>query len=395
MKKVLIVLLCTISFSCAKVKQFSRLDNRAIVISPVVDLVWDALGSTKAYDKLALGDTDCIRAYQLLFNELVVVVEERGDEVRVIVPHTYYSVGYRSGQLDGRYGNEYWMLKKDICYLRNLPKTVDIELLPKPILCDNREILPSYNAGIVTLVVPCYDSITSQTYSAGTRFVECRELQDSVQVYALKGMQNIKINLPIKSCYRFTGQSLSERKADFLKLIKSWAHQNDGFIPYVYGGASFAVLCKDDVVVKENVGDATLYNRPNYLHQPKSGLDCSCLISRAAQICGLSYFCKDSTTIFRNLKIVNPKDGIENGDIIWFLGHVQVVSDVKNNLLIEARGYGSGYGRVYEAKLKETFAGIENYDQLCQLSWQGKGCRVSDINGSFRFNIKELRILRL
>lgn len=85
---------------------------------------------------------------------------------------------------------------------------------------------------------------------------------------------------------------------------------------------------------------------------------------RFAQIAGINFPWKTSASIERSLKAMTDTDTLANGDIIWVPGHVMLISDIENNELIEARGYGVGYGCVHRITLNQCFDGIENYEQL-------------------------------
>jgi hypothetical protein len=41
-----------------------------------------------------------------------------------------------------------------------------------------------------------------------------------------------------------------------------------------------------------------------------------------------------------------------------------IVSSIKNNEIIEVRGYDSGYGCLHRIKLNELLADVSNYDEL-------------------------------
>ena len=67
------------------------------------------------------------------------------------------------------------------------------------------------------------------------------------------------------------------------------------------------------------------------------------------------YFFKNTTTLAYYLKPLALGEAAEKGDLIFFPGHVQIISDVEKNLIIESAGYKSGYGKVHEKKVGELF----------------------------------------
>src|SRR5690606_17679975 len=110
--------------------------------------------------------------------------------------------------------------------------------------------------------------------------------------------------------------------------------------------------------------DSSLYHYDKDTSATKSGFDCSGVIARATQICGIPYFCKNTATIPHCLKPLQKEQELHNGDLILIRGHVMIVFDVAKNLLIEARGYTHGYGKLQEIPINQVFEGIQTYKDL-------------------------------
>jgi cell wall-associated NlpC family hydrolase len=136
----------------------------------------------------------------------------------------------------------------------------------------------------------------------------------------------------------------------YVDSIRQWVETAEKPIPYVWGGSSFTNAPKGS--------------------GPHAGCDCSSLIMRAAQLFSIPYFYKQSSLVQR-LDDVPVGDMPEPGDILWMPGHVMVVGDVKNNTVIEASGYNSGYGNVHELPLEQRFHGIRTYEDLDDLRARG------------------------
>src|SRR3990167_7412013 len=262
----------------------------ALCVVPVADLlkksayeIFTEINSAKeAYKSLLMGDTKCKREYQILFNELVDILQIRDEEVQIRVPHIVY-----------------------------------------------------------------FD-------------------------------EEKNINIRIK---------------DFVKLLKSWANLDSGFIPYLYSGSSFIYAYHRDEIL-QRYSDNTFY-RDELDVYPYTGFDCSCIISRATQICNLPYFYKDSITLERNLEQLNKFEELSEGDVIWFPGHVLIVSDLKNNLVIEARGYTSGYGLIHECHISKMFENINSFKELFELKTNHKKLKLLAKDGTLRYIIEEFKILSL
>lgn len=350
---------------------------KAIIAVPIADLVPNAFGSKLKHTKFIRqryhnlpehgGDAQayigCPRIHQALFQELVIVHETAGEEVWVELPNCFYQ-----SQIDNDKHTRYWTLKKNIISYEKLEKHgINLQLLPTPIQFEQPHTLDTLN--IVTLIEPWESPITHKIYSAGTRFVLKELLNDSYLVYQLnpKQLHVEEIGIP-KQHALFMPQIDNEQKVKLMiKLLRHWAHQSNGFIPYVWGGTSFTYLCNEPHELKNiRLYDGThhpCYVRPNDTSSPKSGFDCSGLIARAAQICGMPYFCKNSTAITKQLKKLTTEP-IEDGDLIWIPGHIIVISDVKNNLILEASGHKNGYGKVQEIPIATLFKDINSYQDL-------------------------------
>ncbi len=144
------------------------------------------------------------------------------------------------------------------------------------------------------------------------------------------------------------------------------------FIPYVWGGCSYTTLCTDPYFQLKTVRSKhrphakprRYFEYPTCHTQPYNGFDCAGLILRAAQASGIPYFYKNTFTILQNLEPLQPEDQIANGDLIWLPAHIMIISDVEQNLCIEARHYAQGYGKVHETPIHKVFKDINNYQDL-------------------------------
>lgn len=374
-------------------------DYNAVVSVAVADLVAQPYSKTlkdtdvlNSYKRLACGDTACERAYQLLFHEIVSVEDQLGIEVKVRVPHIIYYDSKRDC-----YDNCYWTLASNLMPISDLQnKKIDIGKLPSPISW-NRLDLSYCSSNVVTLTMPFNDSETKNIYSAGTRFVINCELDDfwKVWIFDAKGFVMKSALIPKQICKVFENKAIRDRVLDYINLLRKWTKLNEGFIPYVFSGSSFTSLTNvDEFKSREDEQGCAFYWREEFTNRPYSGFDCSCIISRASQMCGLAYFYKDSQTLVRNLEPIQEDDTVQEGDIIWFPGHVMIVSDVRNNMLIESRGYASGFGKTHEIELSKAFTDIETYEQLKEAHLNKHQLKLLARDGSLRYVIEDFKILK-
>jgi cell wall-associated NlpC family hydrolase len=361
-------------------------NKKAFVVVPVADLVGDYLDLKKnnkfqTYDTLPLeskkGTNYCKRINQALFNEIVEVVGIHGNQVQVKTLNTFYQ------NKNGGSQSTYWAKKNNFIYLEDLKKAnLNKKLVPKPIKYKNKNIEKT-NKNIVTLKFPFYDKTTNKTYSAGTRFVKTsKNLDNQIEAFIFN-TQNYnfkKTKIPKELCANNTTKDNKAKRKEFLEILKNWANIKNGFIPYVWGGSSYTHACynKDSIV---NDQEFPVYTRPSFRHTPTPGLDCSGLVARAAQICNIPYFYKNTITAKNNLKKIKNIKKLQDGDLIIYKGHVIVVSDKKNNKIIEARTNEHGCGRVHEVYLSEIFDGIKTYQDLFDLRNRGNILERIDTNG--------------
>ncbi len=388
--------------------------QKAVICVPIADLIGQQITSLmpnqsaeKSYETLAVcsgeikSSLGCPRLHQLLYNDVVELIVTAKDEVCIRIPHAYYLI---PSSLQPQ--NNYWTLKKNITLLDDLIKhKIDTMHIPPSIdfAQTNHDALK--NPDIVTLVEPHYDSTTKFTFSVGTRFVKTTSTRKRraslLEVFAFDYGRNkeVLIKIPLQKCvvHNLT-KTAEERMADFVALIKKWTHQKNGFIAYVWGGTSFTAAMHGnfkEVMRTGDQGDYSLYEYEKDMQSPKSGFDCSGVILRAAQICGIPYFCKNTTTIAQCLTPLTKEQTLQSGDLILIKGHVMIVSDLDKNLLIEARSYGHGYGKLQEIPLPEVFEGIETYKDLCDACFEKKVVKRKDIKGSIRDTFANVQLFSM
>lgn len=365
--------------------------QRAVFIAPVTDLFFDQL--SRHAPKVALSNLyygvplasnnsvyGCMRATQVLFNQVVTIVKESGSEVCIHLERLFYDAPDRSA------ASCFWTLKKNLLTFDQLKKMgVDTAVFPKPIV---RDVSSLKDSTIVTLTLPWLDGVTGKEYSPGTRFV--REAHNDTDEYiAIKlfdtNNRTIKQSfIPRDYCFLEKALSTSDRQKAYVALIKKWALELDGIVPYVWGGASLVQVLPDDEFYTQG---GTIFNGPiSYwvrpgMRNPKTGFDCSGLIACAAQICGIPYFFKNTLTLANHLRPLAQGENIEEGDLIWYAGHVMVVSDLKKNQLIEASGYPSGHGKLQSIALSKKFMNINKYSDLVRAYHAKKPVKILNKDG--------------
>lgn len=407
MKKALILILLLTSF----VFSANGSEVKAIVISPVADLLGQ---SHEQFSKKGISLHDyyhnipfsgsgesCWRIHQLLFNEMVTVLEERGAEVKVRISNFYYV-----RQNESSYQDTYWMLKKNLLFLDSASKKGDLSKFPSPISYLEKRTRSNKDQNVVTLKKPFFDPVTKKTYSAGTRFQAHpnQNFEESfdkgyfnIYLYDQDKKKLVSSKIPKLHCIRNYFQRPEEQVQNFVQVLRSWSYQKEGFIPYVLGGFSWTKNCEKDQyrTKKDPDTDELYFHRDEWDAPTKFGFDCVGIIGRAAQICEIPFFYKNTLTLSKHLDPIKKGEHPKEGDLIVYPGHVMVITNLEKSLIVEARGYLNGQGKVREVPIHEIFLGIKNFNDLEQFYHEKKPVSVLNIEGNVIMITKGLKILKL
>jgi hypothetical protein len=273
--------------------------------------------------------------------------------------------------------------------------------LPPPINFRNNTTTQK-NSEIISLIEPWNNQNTGVTFSAGTRFLKAAKSTKTGMevVYALNPHTGTieQLSLPLSVVYSSFNKTTFQKIKDFLNLLRKWATNDRGYIPYVLGGCSYTEVHSKNIF-KTQRSHATkrpllYYDRP-IIRAVKTGFDCSNLILRAAQITEIPYFYKNTHTLSDTLRPLAPKEPITEGDLIWMPGHVIIISDVKKNQIIEAHSYDGGYGRIHEMPLEKTFKNIHTISELQNAYNNQKELHRLESNGRVQKTYNQFKILKL
>lgn len=364
---------------------------KAFVIVPVADLFGQAglaplKSDTSSLPISGIASNGCSRIHQIIFNETVTVLEERDHEIRISIPNIFFE----QPESETRF-TEYWTYKQAVIAQKSLhQQNISLSLFPEPI---DFTLQSKSSQKVVTLLFPYYEPTTQQTYSAGSRFVVNKIKNKAIIAYAYyaKKEKICSIKIPLHLCLVEEPKEPKDKIALFASLVQQWAERQNGFIPYVRGGCSFTMLCQnDDIIKKENA-----YYRPTYPHLPAPGFDCTGIIARATQICGIPYYFKNSTTLVKYLRSLEKEEAIENGDIIWIDGHTIIIADSAKNLCVEARGYDHGFGKIHALPIGKLFANLEQLEDVKNAMFYGKSVIRLDSSGNHAQIMPVIKILKL
>lgn len=383
---------------------------KAVVVVPVADLVgapiqtfFSQSSPEQAYHDLVVCGgkpamhSCCPRLHQLLFNEIVTVIEEQNEEIRVQISSCFY---VPKDRLVPQY--TYWMLKQHVLSLQELEqKNIVIDSFPSPISFEDPESV--INHQVVTLALPWHDVTTGHTFSAGTRFLKTTEQHKqtegvSVHIFNPTTKQFFIVSIPSSIIIDDLPASPHEKIRLFVRLLTMYAHQDTGFIPYVLGGSSFIRTTRESYQEKMGVcqnAPCSYYEYNNFSDAPKPGFDCSNLITRVAQMAGIPFFFKNSLTIATYVHPLSATQQLESGDIFWKRGHVMVIADTEKHTIIEAPGYKNDSGHVHELPLAAVFKNIVTCEELLAAWRAGQTLELLGDDGSIIEQITDFKLLSL
>ena len=292
---------------------------QGLVTVPVADLIGNSINNNhnNIFFKLPLagvGINDCTRLHQALFHEIITIIEKQGKLIKIKIPNMFYE------SLNGEKQDQYWTLSTNITPLTEIADEHK-KSLPDPISYQKTDNFENSNNSIATLIHPWCNPKTSLTYSAGTRFKlidnSKHKFNDLITIL-LFNANTKKIEptvIPKKYLFITLNHTINKKIKYFIKLLKIWTKQST-IIPYVWGGSSYTKRYKEKSFQITQKKNATYYDRPKIKDNPKTGFDCSGLIARAAQIVGIPFYYKNTSTMANNLQELSKDDSIENGDII-------------------------------------------------------------------------------
>lgn len=284
----------------------------------------------------------CLRDHQGIYNESFCLILDDTKFFNVISPRIKNS----------RNNEVHFKIKKDDGTIINKDN-----MLSKAIPAFNQ------NAHIITLLFPWGG------YSIGTQFVAQNfKKTDENHSIIIPDFQNNTIKEDIIP-NSMTTESLKNQdpKLRFAECVKeivaktvSLSHYT---IPYVWGGTSFITNHNDHPFVL-NPDDGNWHLDRIDKDLPYSGFDCSGLIWRVLNMLGqINHPWRNTYEMAAKLKPVDLCSKLQNGDLLWFPGHIAVITNKDKGKIIEARSYASGYGKVQKIKIEEYFATINQDTQ--------------------------------
>lgn len=383
---------------------YRNLINKAVVIVPVADITTKSIAyldsknsAQSVYNKFSIspetGPNSCLRAHQILFNEVVTILQETDEEVEFSLDNVFYDNEAKSRI------NTFWTLKRNLKRLTDLQENLD----SIPSVYGNFQKVKTYiTNNIITLKKPWQDPNSQMIYSAGTRFVlyTNQSNKESYETKILNSESNQTEKVFIDKSYacNLIKFPYLEKISNFLQVLHDWSTTSQAaVIPYVWGGRSFISTCEQrnfKLATSDENSKVTYWVRP-LDRQPYTGMDCSGLILRAAQICGLPYFYNNTTTLANRLRLLAPTEEIKDGDLIFFPGHVIIVSSIKSNEFIHTAGYSQQHGCLKICTLNSFFEKINTYQDFQHAYANNMSIGLLNVRGQKIKDLTGYKVLRI
>lgn len=400
------IVVCLFSLSIFSIA--AELPYKAMCAAAVIDVIEYPLGTNArtheqvvhAYKMIPISwgpheqDREiCPRIHQLLLHEVVTVLEETEWESHVQIDSCFtYDYQHTIKSLTG------WVLKDNLIDL----ETLDPKKVPKPITWTAANI---DRANVKTIcLLTSFSDASGQIYCAGTRFIlhKFSNLNYEAYAYDTTTKQFKLISIPQTSCVIDTYfYNPTEKRAHFCNLLSIWTSIPEHCIPLVWGGTSVGLVCPNgnyslETYTNEDGQDRYGWKRPTRpISDVYSGVDASGFVLRAAQIMGIPYFCRNSTTAARYLAPLRPQEYPVAGDLIWLPGSLLVIKDLIKNTIVTTMSYTSGYGALVELPLKMVFKDINTYQDLRQAYQSGSSLTLLNKDGSQARTVDEFKILKI
>jgi len=349
---------------------------QAVIVHPVIDMTC-AQPTKHALAVSPSPQQSCSRSHQGLYNEIVTCIKEDHDFVQL----SFRSIQYNT---NGK-ASTFWTEKKNLIPLKKIKKKEMLQIIPHP----------EYGHGsVITLIYPW------KHFSVGTRFkyAPAIDTNNGYRIIYTDYAKNkiMQDTIPYDYAIKEIKQNDQAARQLFVTIINNLVERvkesdENHVIPYVWGGSSFIHTYQDNQFYQDHHGS---WQRHGHKH-PYMGYDCSEFVMRMAQIAGLDFPWKTTVAIKSSLQKLTRHDTLQNGDLIWFQGHVMIISDIKNNEVIEARGYPGGYGRIHTIKLNELFENISTYQDLLKNYYTQKPLRLKNKEGKLSKKIDSFLLLKL
>lgn len=386
-----IILLIVYAFIC---RSFLHCQE-AIITVPVADLVGepDQLNPIIPLCGSYLGPhSACPRLHQALYNERVTVLKKEGPLCHISLPNLFYVASDKKKKL-----TTFWTSCTNLTLLHDIHDSHKDLIIPAAITYNNAASL--IQPHVISLIAPYQCKELNMHLSVGTRFVINKESQATYQVYAYDPNKKkiITLSLPKKICHQTQQQNESALRRAFISVVRHHIENESGYIPYVWGGCSIIDRSKAQLI-DEQLHDAKqrYYSLGDINNGSiKTGCDCAGIVLRIAQLVGIPYWYKNTTTLAHYLSPLTSHDHVSIGDLMWIPGHVMIISDIIHNRIIEARGYNHGYGKLHEIAISKVFNGINTIADLKRAYDNKQPLQRLDAAGMIKEIYKDWKILSL
>ena len=315
------------------------------------------------------------RMHQLLFNELVIVVEENDAEYGIKMPNVI---------VIDKEGNE-----KALCGYVHKDALVFVDTFENPgdflppLKRHKQEPLAlqtSQKRCVYTLGKPLFDPNAGCIYSLGTQFVGMQDDTDPDMLYLYRYISPTKqygrhkrTDAPLlriyKNCFIGYGDYAYKTKEDCMIDIAERMADN---CPTTWGGRSYITEVTNpgyyDEVTRDYPDSSSIKgnDRP-FMNNPRSGVDMSGMVNLLCKTCGIEFWLKNTTSMYKSLPGLLPDAPDDAGNFVLFHGYAGIRSKKDGNSIIEARRYEHHNGMMRKVPISKTFKRNRNMARFSKM----------------------------
>lgn len=321
------------------------------------------------------NNTEFMRIHQLLFNQIVTVLEIKGIECKVQC-EDHFSQN-KEGQ---KPYNTYVMLTEHLVFLDDLPDNALTRYLPTPFIYHDEQSY-ALTSDVFTLTRPFRDWATGIHFSVGTRFKVVNGhkrlmpgIVEIVDVYRLTPQSSFEI-MTIETKYGTFNTPTTPAQAkecikDFLAAYATTMESHKAAATLAFGGSSITRTFNPLDYKK------TSFTRPdgykvkgfNRNQQDAAEIQTGCsmpeLRSMAERVCNVPSFIKNTTTLLRLGRRLADNEQLEECDYICAQGYLGTVFSLEENFVVDIKNYMHCDGYAHLESLSKTFQGIFINDGL-------------------------------
>lgn len=300
------------------------------------------------------------RITQLVYGDVVTVVDQRKDEVLV---ETMWHFNETS---------RVWIPRSAISLLYSYKSAV----FPTTNRLENEA------SDVIVLNAPWKHEVTGIEYPIGSRFkLQKADVETDANTYAVFVNQK-RATIPYTHARIEKKETdCSRAKSDIIAFARAWALQR---YPYTQGGATADSSGQGEVftmIVETTAhGQQIVYDRKQ---SSGAGFDPAHANTMLAILAGLPTHAANTTEEIKTYAEIQQDEPVTSGDIFWHKGYSYRIDRAKDgDYLLGARGYSPGYGTYDRLPVSACYKDMNTIDDILAAKKAGQAIVLLRADGS-------------